>query len=50
MNKGIKHGYVHFYSLLSSQKLKNAEVQDHHAVFPYIPLPTQTTDSLLNVV
>jgi hypothetical protein len=49
MNKELKHGYVNLYSLLSFIKINTAEIQDHHAVFPYIPLLTQTI-LLLNVV
>lgn len=44
VNKGIKHGYVNLYSLLSFIKIKITEIQDHHAILPYIPLLTQTTD------
>jgi hypothetical protein len=50
MNEGIKHGYVNLYCLLSFIKIKITEIHDHHAVFPYIPLLTQTTDFLVNVV
>jgi len=49
MNKGIKHVYGNLYSLLSFIKIKITEIRDH-AVFPYIPLLTQTIDFLLNVV
>jgi len=50
VNKGIKHGYVNLYSLLSFIKIKITEIQDHHAVFPYIPLLTQATDFLPDVL